>query len=273
MELHPETKGRRGMHDSTTAPERPHGDERPDPLTRLDDATDALAVLRDAFSRTESLDAALQRLADTAARVIPDADGVSISIVIPGRPRTVAATDRSLVRIDEEQHEAGRGPGLESAFTLKPVRAAVGERSEEWPEFERAASETGVRAYLSVPLVLPASGPTDAQHVGTLTVHSRTAAAFDPYDEGLVLLFTTAASATITNARRWQRSHAQAQHLEQALHSRATIEQAKGVLMAVHSCSADAAFTMLVERSQNENVKLRDVAGTLIESLWCSETR
>ncbi|MFD5830929.1 ANTAR domain-containing protein [Lentzea sp. NPDC060358] len=263
-----QTKERRGMHDSTgTELRQAPGDDRPDPLARLDDAADALAVLRDTFSGAEPLGEALQRLADTATKVIPDADGVTISIVEPGRPRTVAATDSALARIDEDQHRAGRGPGLESARTLKPVRAAVGERSEQWPEFELAAAENDVRAYLSVPLVLPATDSSDVRHLGTLTIHSQTAAAFDPYDEGLLLLFTTAASAIVTNAQRWQRSRDRAQHLERALHSRATIEQAKGVLMAVHSCSAEAAFAMLVERSQNGNVKLRDVAEALIQSI------
>ncbi len=48
--------------------------------------------------------------------------------------------------------------------------------------------------------------------------------------------------------------------------SRAVIDQAKGVLMAVHRCTADEAFRMLVERSQHENVKLRDVARTLLQT-------
>ena len=79
-------------------------------------------------------------------------------------------------------------------------------------------------------------------------------------------LFTTAASAAITNAHQWQRSREHIKQLETALVSRAVIEQAKGVLMAVHSCTAEEAFTMLVQQSQNENVKLRDVAKTLLDN-------
>jgi AmiR/NasT family two-component response regulator len=51
------------------------------------------------------------------------------------------------------------------------------------------------------------------------------------------------------------------------MESRATIEQAKGILMGAHRCSADAAFSMLVERSQRTNRKLRDVAQALVDGV------
>ncbi|SFR24762.1 GAF domain-containing protein [Lentzea waywayandensis] len=244
----------------------PNGD-RPDPVERLDETTEALAVLRDAFTGEEDLDEALQRLAETAARAIVDADAVTVSVLKLDQTRTAAATDALLVEVDEKQYSSDRGPCLEAARTLSAVRAVVGEHRGEWPEFESAAEEHGIRAYLSVPVVLPASERSEAQHVGSLNIYSRTAAAFDPFDESLMRLFTTAASTTITSAQRWQRSRKHIQHLEQALESRAVIEQAKGALMAAHECTADEAFTMLVERSQRDNVKLRNIALALLRTV------
>ncbi|ANZ35963.1 hypothetical protein BBK82_07590 [Lentzea guizhouensis] len=147
------------------------------------------------------------------------------------------------------------------------MRAVVGQQSHEWPEFDAAAAEHGVRAYLAVPVMLPASDGTEEQHIGSLNIYSYTASAFDPFDEGLMRLFTTAASATVSGAQRWQGLRERVEQLERALVSRGVIDQAKGVLMAVHSCSADEAFAMLVERSQHENTKLRIVAGKLLESV------
>ena len=46
--------------------------------------------------------------------------------------------------------------------------------------------------------------------------------------------------------------------------SRAEIEQAKGLLMAAYGISADRAFDILVWRSQETNVKVRDLAGRFI---------
>jgi AmiR/NasT family two-component response regulator len=49
--------------------------------------------------------------------------------------------------------------------------------------------------------------------------------------------------------------------------SRATIEQAKGVVMARHRCSPDEAFHLLVQESQHKNRKLRDVAADLVAAV------
>lgn len=49
--------------------------------------------------------------------------------------------------------------------------------------------------------------------------------------------------------------------------SRATIEQAKGALMAVGGISADQAFELLRRGSQHHNVKLRCLAGDLVAAV------
>jgi AmiR/NasT family two-component response regulator len=49
--------------------------------------------------------------------------------------------------------------------------------------------------------------------------------------------------------------------------SRAVIDQAKGVLMAVHGVDADGAFAMLAETSQRSNTKVRVVAEELLASV------
>ncbi len=49
--------------------------------------------------------------------------------------------------------------------------------------------------------------------------------------------------------------------------SRAVVEQAKGVIMTAYGVSADDAFTLLVQRSQDTNIKVKDIATQLIEAL------
>jgi PAS domain S-box-containing protein len=46
--------------------------------------------------------------------------------------------------------------------------------------------------------------------------------------------------------------------------ARATIEQAKGILMFVYGLTADRAFDLLQWRSQATNIKLRDISSTLV---------
>ena len=55
-------------------------------------------------------------------------------------------------------------------------------------------------------------------------------------------------------------------NLQGAFGRRAVIEQAKGILMARHSISADRAFEMLREHSQHNGFKLADVAAAIVDS-------
>jgi response regulator NasT len=54
--------------------------------------------------------------------------------------------------------------------------------------------------------------------------------------------------------------------LEGAFGRRATIEQAKGILMARNAIEADKAFEMLRKHSQNQGSKLADIAAAVVES-------
>ena len=53
-------------------------------------------------------------------------------------------------------------------------------------------------------------------------------------------------------------------NLRRALTSRATIDQAKGIVMAKRRCTPDQAFKILAKLSQDTNVKLADVAAALV---------
>jgi response regulator NasT len=55
-------------------------------------------------------------------------------------------------------------------------------------------------------------------------------------------------------------------NLRGAFGRRAVIEQAKGILMALHSVDADRAFELLREHSQHNGHKLADVAAAVVES-------
>jgi AmiR/NasT family two-component response regulator len=54
--------------------------------------------------------------------------------------------------------------------------------------------------------------------------------------------------------------------LRASIASRAVIEQAKGIVIAATGCTADEAFALLVQQSQHENRKLREIAADLVES-------
>lgn len=54
------------------------------------------------------------------------------------------------------------------------------------------------------------------------------------------------------------------EQLQEALQSRATIDQAIGIILSQRRVSVEDAFAILRRASQTQNVKLRDVAGRLV---------
>lgn len=246
---------------------------RPNAMERLASAADAVDSLSELIIAEEQLDEVLNRVAHSAARAIPDADAVTITVLGRGAARTASCTDPQMKPLDEAQYEYDNGPCLLAASSRQAVRVVVGDDDDRWPHYLAAARGEGVHASLSVPLIV---APVDPDHegelVGSLNIYSRRATAFDPFDEELMRPYTATASQAIANARLWQRFRDTVTQLQQALTSRATIDQAKGVIRALRGCSAEEAFAVLVDRSQRENVKLHTIAAELLDSLSTPES-
>lgn len=234
----------------------------PDLVQHLDEVTSALADLSSALDRSEDLGRALQRSVEQVTLAIPDADMASVSMLRADGTtgETVASTSERVWAIDEDQYAAGDGPCLEAARTGQVLRVGVEQVAERWPEFARSARTAGIASYLS------ASLNVDEEFAGSLNLYSEQPHGFTDLDEALLRLYVTAAVTTITNARRYARARALVSQLSRALDSRAVIDQARGMLMAVHGIDAEQAFKLLARESQNSNIKLRDVAARLVES-------
>jgi transcriptional regulator with GAF, ATPase, and Fis domain len=227
----------------------------------MDEASDALEDLWRVLGAGESIDTTLESLVDVVLKVVADADAVSVTVNPDHGPRTAAASHEWAVTIDKNQYKVGDGPCLEAARIQQMVLVSGDEAFNRWPEFAADSAAYGVRAYLCAPLVL------SAEQVGALNVYAFREDAFNQLDEALLRLMTTAASAVISNVRQYLRMRDIADNLRTAMASRAEIEQAKGVLMAVHGITADEAFGRLVTQSQHTNIKLTVIARDLLESL------
>jgi hypothetical protein len=84
------------------------------------------------------------------------------------------------------------------------------------------------------------------------------------YDEAGVLVEVRGYMVDVTGSKRSQTARDIDEAVRRSAESRGTIEQAKGIVMATLGVDADEAFSRLKRRSQNTNVKLRDLAHALI---------
>jgi AmiR/NasT family two-component response regulator len=240
--------------------------ERPGELNRLVSAAEAISSLHEVFATEEPLDEVLDRVAQAARRAIPDADGVSVTVLDDSGAWTAASTDEEVLELDGEQYAGNAGPCLHAARSRQPVRVTMSDEDSRWPRFTAAARRRGVSATLSMPLLV-GTRDGDPELVGSLNVYSRSVGAFDPFDEELLRIYNVIADAAVTTSRRWQLARDTTDNLERALTSRAVIDQAKGALQAIHGCSAEEAFDRLVRKSQHSNVKVHTVARELLDSL------
>jgi hypothetical protein len=242
--------------------------ERPDLQDRLDAAAVAIGSVTTLLAADGSIDDVLRGVAANAVGAVADAEAVSITMLDGLIWRTVAHTDDEVLALDEVQYARGEGPCLEAAQTRRPVRVAMELDEQRWTDFASAARASGVHATLSIPLIIASAVPGAVDElVGSLNAYSRSTASFDVFDEKLLGLYTGAASQILMDARRWQRLRATVDQLQRALVSRADIDQAKGVLRTRHGGTADDAFALLVEQSQRENIKLRDIARRILDEL------
>jgi GAF domain-containing protein len=178
----------------------------------------------------------------------------SVTLVTGEVPHTASATSEVVGDLDGDQYRIGDGPCLEAIRSGKIVRTAVSDATERWPHFARGAREAGFGSFLAAPLV------ADEQFSGAVNCYGRQDDGFAETEAQLLELYTAAVEAVLRVYHRYLRARDTAEHLRTALTSRAVIDQAKGMLMAIRQVDADDAFAVLVEQSQRENTKLREVA-------------
>lgn len=226
--------------------------------TVLDEVTGALESLTASLDAADDFTILLHQMCAQVVHAVPGVDEATVTLLTDDQPSTVASTSDVVTGLDHDQYTVGDGPCLEAASSGKLVRLSVADAAGKWPDFARDAAAAGFGSFLSAPLVV-AEG-----YGGGVNCYSRARGGFAELDEKLLDLYTSAVTPTLRVYCRDQQSRDTAEHLRVALQSRAVIDQAKGILMAVRQISADEAFTLLVEQSQRENRKLRDLAGQLV---------
>lgn len=221
---------------------------------------EALASLSRFFVGDASVDETLDALAHTAVSALPGADVAGMSLWRDGELGTWAYTDPESPAVDRVQYETGHGPCLDAMrYGEVLVVDDTAEAEPRWPRFEQECARLGIRSTASLPLT------AKDESIGGLNLYSHTAKAF-PLDElQRARVFATSATAVAYNSLRYQEAVELGEGLTEAMASRATIEQAKGIVMARSGVDADAAFDVLVRASQRENRRLREIAAELVE--------
>jgi GAF domain-containing protein len=199
----------------------------------------------------------------SAVLMVGDLIGVagsySLSTLLYGHLFTVATSDREAWEADQVEFDTEAGPCVQALRQGELTVVPDLEQERRWPAWSSVSSVLGFRSAAGVPATVEGGGRL------ALNLYAPVLDAF----RGDVLrraeLFTEEVARTLPTALRLAEQVRTTTHLQEALASRSTIDQALGILMAQNRCSRDEAFGILRRASQNRNVKLRDVASALIE--------
>ena len=208
----------------------------------------------------DDLDEALREICVIASRTVRHADGASLTTFSAAGPEAAAASSEWAEQLDEMQYDEHEGPCLDAGRTGVLFRIRNISAEERWPSYMPRAAELGARCMVSVPMTV------EAKTIGALNVYSRQVDAFGADEVAIAEIITGHASLATQVGMALQSRRELADQLREAMASRATIEQAKGVLMASDpALDPDGAFELLRSASRRENVKLRDIAGRVVE--------
>ena len=232
---------------------------------REDDLQAGIGELSALVTGAHSLEQLLERVAQSALRAIPNADGVGVSLLRPDdRSRHIlalGASDPFVVEIDAIQYDLlDEGPCIAAVLEAVPVRSGSLSGDRRWPRFGPRVGRLGVHSVLSLPLQLP-----DGRTVGALNAYAHAKNAFNADATRIGELFAAPAGIAVHNARVLALAQQHVSQLQQALGSRTIIDQAIGILRSRSGDSADEVFARLGAISQGENVKLALLAERIVE--------
>ena len=205
----------------------------------------------------------LQLLASRTADLL---DNSPIGLLLAdegGRLEFMAASEESVELLELFQVQQQQGPCLDAFRTgTSVVNADLRQAKPRWPKFAPHAAAAGFRSVHAFPLRLR----TDI--IGALNVFSTDVGGhLEPADIQIVQALADVASIGLLQQRAISRGDLLAEQLQTALNSRVIIEQAKGAVAQSLNITVTDAFTLIRTYARSNNLKLGDVATTVITNL------
>jgi len=214
-------------------------------------------ALIEALLESAEMKVFLERLVELAgAELSQGAGGAHCSVTVSRshRPITVCSTDPETAAMDELQYASKQGPCLEAIRSGHQVEVVDFRTETRWPEYAAAMTESGMRSVLAVPIVPMTSAGA------ALNCYSPGPGPVSEEVRNALLAFTKVAARAVSFSVKLQAQTERAADLAAAMESRSAINLASGVIMAQTGCGQRQAVDILMRASSNRNVKLRDVA-------------
>ncbi|KBZ56954.1 GAF and ANTAR domain-containing protein [Mycobacterium colombiense] len=224
-------------------------------MTNLDDLSLLTDVLRAIYSAdANAFPQVLDDLTTAAARWVPGAEEAGITVTSRQNEVSSPSVTHDWARLlDEFQQRHLEGPCVHAAWTRKVVVIDDLEADARWPKYQAdALAHTPIRSVLSLPMF------ADELSMGALNFYAERPRSFSEDSRRIAAVFATLGALAWSNVVRTQQ-------FKEALSTRDTIGQAKGILIERYDLDDQTAFNTLIKLSQSMNTPLRDIARRVID--------
>jgi ANTAR domain len=192
-----------------------------------------------------------------ATLVVSGCDHASLLVKRDGRYVTVGASDRIAQRVDDMERLAGDGPCVDAIEEETPQIETDLTNPTQWPNLAaRMVADTPVRGAMGFRILV------DRRKTGALNLFSDKAGVFDSESAGQAIVLASFASVAINAVARGE----DVSTLRRGLLSNREIGKAVGMVMMLHNIDEQQAFDVLRRYSQDLNIKVADVARSVIDS-------
>ena len=238
---------------------------------------DLVGRARELLSMTGgSASRSLNQLVGLVSREVPGCSGATSAVWHDTEPVVRAATHPDLAELFDLQLAVGAAPWLDALAGLDSVdRDSLGSTAslasagtvtcpdtldeERWPGFAAAALARGVRCCVTL-------AQRSGERALTLTMFGARPRSLDPDKLPLAELLVAFGGAVMGNAAAYDGVQRTVLRLRDSVESGALLDQARGMLMNAHGCSADEAGQQMRAMSAAEHLTMTEVARRVIAS-------
>lgn len=171
----------------------------------------------------------------------------------------IAASSEAAQLLELFQLQTQEGPCLDCYRSGEPVVHPDLSTANPWPRFGAVALEAGLPSVHAFPMRLR------HQVVGTLNLFMSQVGPLSIADIAVAQALAHAATIAILQDNAARDARTTIGQFQHALNSRVAIEQAKGVVSERAGVTMDEAFARLRSHSRSHNLKLSQVAASLVE--------
>lgn len=225
--------------------------------------------LHELILESKDIDEVLDGLAGHAAQIFSSAEDevlCGITLLRDRKAATIASSSDRALHMDEIQYSFGDGPCMTAARDSVVVEIPDLHLEGRWPEYAATVGQHGMRSVLAVPFRL------EGEAQAAMNLYSARAGRFDAKALEDAKTYAREVNNILRLGLRVAHLGETAAHLRSALESRTIIDLAVGIIMAQNRCGQEKAVEILKAASNGRNLKLRDIADTLVRSISAEPT-